>query len=343
VKNKTSLRLSVAVLLASTVVAASGALPAAAQDAAAGPFAGKQFRLIIPHTAGRGLDSYARMIAPYIVEHAGASGISIENLVGAAGVVGNNEMWSSEPDGLTFSFTALASVVLADLSGSEGVEYQAAEITYLARSSAQPRLFLVGENSEITSAEDLKTLGRPFIYPVIGADEDFYTMNVFADAIGMEMTLVTGYEGSADSNLSVFSGDTDGLLLAATQAAPIIAEGDFVPLMSFTSERLPAYPDLPTPAELAGADNAELNAMVTVLEMDRGFIGPPGMDPATAEALRALMDEVHNDPDLIAQAEAAGLPIIYLNGAELQANVEAIVEASDTLTPALQGALLRLE
>lgn len=337
------MRMRIASLLIAAAAAAGLGTPAIAQGAADTPFAGQQFRLIIPHTAGRGLDSYARMIAPYLVKHSGASGISIENLPGAAGVIGNNEMWSSKPDGLTFSFTALPSVILADLSGNEGVQYKAPEITYLARSSAQPRLFLVGKPSGLTNAEQLRTLNRPFVYPTHGTDEDFYAINIFAEALGMELKLVTGYEGSGDSNLSVFSGDTDGLLLAATQAAPIIKAGDFVPLMSFTSKRMEAYPDLPTPAEMVGADNPALNAIITVLELDRGFIGPPGMDEKTVEALRALMDKVHNDPELIAQAEATGLPVIYMSGAELETAVDSIVTASDTLVPALAKSLKRLQ
>lgn len=334
-------------LVLSATVAAFAALnvpslPAFAQDADK-PFAGKTFRLIIPHGPGGGLDGYARMIAPYIVKHSGAAGISIENMVGAASVIGNNAMWSSAPDGLTMSFTAMPSVILADLSGSEGVQYKIDEITFLARSSSQPRLFLVGRNSTIKSAEDLKALDRPFIYPVQGTDEDFYVINTFADAIGMKLTLVTGYESYSDSNLSVFNGDTDGVLFGRSRAAPIIEAGDFVPLMTMTKDRISSYPDLPTVLEIAGDDNTPLNAMVDVLNLDRGFLAPPGMDEATTAALRKLMDAVHSDPGLVAEAEKIGLPIMYEGGAEVQAKVEAISKASDVIIPALETARKRLE
>jgi len=335
-------RLVLSAALAACAGFAGLSLPAFAQDADK-PLAGKTIRLIVPHSPGRGLDSYARMIAPYVVKHSGAAGINIENLTGAAGVIGNNEMWSSKPDGLTLSFTALPSVILADLSGNEGVQYKIDEITYLGRSSSQPRLFLVGENSPIKSAEDLKTLDRPFIYPVHGTDEDFYVINTLADAIGLKLTLVTGYEGASDSNLSVFNGDTDGLLLAATQATPIIQEGDFVPLMTMTEDRLSSYPDLPSVTEIAGGDNAPLNAMISVLNMDRGFLAPPNMDEATKTALRKLMDDVHSDPELIAKAESINLPIIYMSGADVQAQVEAIAKSSDVVIPALETARKRLE
>lgn len=331
-------------LAAGAAVAASTFVspPAFAQDADK-PFAGKTFRLIVPHSAGRGLDSYARMIAPYIVKHSGAEGIQVENMVGAASVIGNNAMWSSAPDGLTMSFTAMPSVILADLSGNEGVQYKIDEITYLGRSSSQPRLFLVGKNSTIKSAEELKTLDRPFIYPVQGTDEDFYIINTFADAIGLKLALVTGYEGASDSNLSVFNGDTDGVLLAPSTAAAIIEAGDFVPLMSMTSERLPAYPDVPAVTEIAGSDNAALNAMIAVLSLDRGFLAPPGMDEATTAALRKVMDAVHTDPELIAQAEKVRLPIMYENGADVEAKIDAIYKASDVVVPALETARKRLE
>lgn len=339
---KLTRRLVLSATVAAFAAVAVPSLPAFAQDADK-PFAGKTFRLIVPHSAGRGLDSYARMIAPYVAKHAGAAGINVENMVGAASVIGNNAMWSSAPDGLTMSFTAMPSVILADLSGNEGVQYKIDEITYLGRSSAQPRLFLVGKNSTIKSAEDLKTLDRPFIYPVQGTDEDFYIINTFADAIGLKLALVTGYEGASDSNLSVFNGDTDGVLLAPSTAAAIIEAGDFVPLMSMTRERLPAYPDVPAVTEIAGSDNAALNAMIDVLSLDRGFLAPPGMDEATTAALRKLMDEVHNDPELVEKAKSIKLPIMYENGAAVEAKVDAISAASGVVIPALETARKRLE
>jgi len=339
---KLTRRLVLSATVAAFDAVAVPSLPAFAQDADK-PFAGKTFRLIVPHSAGRGLDSYARMIAPYVAKHAGAAGINVENMVGAASVIGNNAMWSSAPDGLTMSFTAMPSVILADLSGNEGVQYKIDEITYLGRSSAQPRLFLVGKNSTIKSAEDLKTLDRPFIYPVQGTDEDFYIINTFADAIGLKLALVTGYEGASDSNLSVFNGDTDGVLLAPSTAAAIIEAGDFVPLMSMTRERLPAYPDVPAVTEIAGSDNAALNAMIDVLSLDRGFLAPPGMDEATTAALRKLMDEVHNDPELVEKAKSIKLPIMYENGAAVEAKVDAISAASGVVIPALETARKRLE
>jgi tripartite-type tricarboxylate transporter receptor subunit TctC len=339
---KLSRRLVLSATLAAFAAVAAPSLPAFAQDADK-PFAGKTFRLIVPHAPGRGLDSYARMIAPYIVKHSGAAGINVENMVGAGSVIGNNAMWESKPDGLTMSFTAMPSVVLADLSGNEGVQYKIDKITYLGRSSRQPRLFLVGKNSEIKNAVDLKNLGRPFIYPVQGTDEDFYVINAFGDAIGMKLALVTGYESISDANLSVFNGDTDGILLAPSTAAAIIEQGDLTPLMTMTRERLPAYPDIPTAAEVAGADHTALNAMIDVLSLDRGFLAPPGMDEATKAALRKLMDDVHTDPELVAQAEKIRLPIMYENGAAVEAKIDAISAASDVVIPALETARKRLE
>lgn len=323
--------------------AVSLALLASAAPAQDGPLAGKDIRLIIPHTPGQGMDTYARMIAPYLVKHSGAAGITPENVTGSGGVRGNNELWQQEPDGTTIGFTTAASLMLADLSGSSGVQYKATEFTFLGRASTEPRLLLVGKQSDIKSAEDLKSLDRPFVYPSHGTDEDFYTFNIFADAIGMDLKIVSGYEGGAESSMSVFSGDTDGLILSSTGAAPGLEAGDWIPLMTFTTERTEQFPDLPTALEMIEGDDGPMRSIIAVLELSRAFTAPPGMSEELTSEWRRVVEAALKDPELLAQAEKANLPIVFLSGADQQAKVDEIAANTEKLVPLLKGALARLQ
>ena len=161
---------------------------------------GERITLIVPNSAGGLMARYAHMIAPYIAKHAQADDVRVRIMTGGGNIRGTNYLWFAEPDGTTIGFTSIPSLILAQLSGSEAVQFDTTQLVYLGRAATEPRVLIVGRESGITSADDLKRLNRPFVYPSQGTDEDFYSMVVLANALGMELKLVMGYDGNADTD-----------------------------------------------------------------------------------------------------------------------------------------------
>lgn len=332
--------------LTSTLAACGGLSPGELSDDAARAqtdFAGKDITLIVPNSPGEGMDTYARMIAPYIGECLGAQDIVVQNIVGAGGVKGTNTLWESEPDGLTFAFTSVPTIILADLADSEGVVFEADKLTYLGRAATEPRVLAVGGDSELEAA-DLPDLDREFVFPSQGTDEDFYTMAVLADSMGFPLQVVTGYEGNADTALAVVSGKADGHITAVSDAAPMIEEGDKKPIMMISTERVDDYPDVPTALDVVEGDDAKaVEAIVTAVELHRSFFGPPGMDEATTAKLRDAVTCALENEELQAKADEAELPLVPLGGAEEQEAVREVYANSQFLTPVLQRAIESLQ
>ena len=217
---------------------------------------GKAVTIIVPNAPSGLMVQYARMIAPHLARHLGARDVRVDVQQGAGGLKGTNVLWRSKPDGMTIAFTSVPTLILAQLAGSPGVQFDATRFTYLGRVAAEPRVLVVGGTSKIASVEDLKKLDRPFIFASQGTDEDFYVMSVLSHALGYKMKIVTGYEGNSDTALAVIKGDADGHMTAWTASQAAVRNGDKRVLLMMGSKGSSELPDVPAAAE-AGGDPRE--------------------------------------------------------------------------------------
>ncbi len=314
-----------------------------ASTANAASVVGERITLIVPNSAGGLMARYAHMIAPFIAKHAQADDVRVRIMTGGGNIRGTNYLWFAEPDGTTIGFTSIPSLILAQLSGSEAVQFDTTELVYLGRAATEPRVLVVGTESGITSADQLKTLGRPFVYPSQGTDEDFYSMVVLANALGMELKLVMGYDGNADTAMAVIRGDGDGQITSWRASLGTIQAGDEHPVITLGTERYAPFPDVPTATEVALPESREaVQAIANMLDMHRGFFGPPSLDGQATAELRAAISAALDDPELIAESERQRLPLIPSPGAVEQSKIQQITDASTVIVPIMQAALERI-
>ena len=328
--------LAVAAVLAAAPL--SGAL--------AGPvYDGQTVTLIVPNSPAGMMSQYAQTLAPHLAEALGADTVRVENRPGAGSLLGSNMVWNADPDGMTIAFTNIPTLLIAQIAESPGVQFDATEFTYLGRAASDPRLMVVGANSEIKTVEDVMNLDRPFVFASQGTDEDFYTMVVLADALGYDLKIQTGYEGAADTALAIIKGDADGQMTGWPGSAAAIEAGEVRPIVFVTEERQDVAPDVPTAVEVLQDETKkeQLNAVTSILNLSRGFFGPPNMDPAAAEEMRAAIEAVLTDPELVAELEGKGMPIVFLSGAEQEELVSQVFSAAEDLTPVFKDALAQIQ
>lgn len=333
--------------LAAGLAASAVLIGAPVSLAVAGPvYDGKSVTLIVPNSPAGMMSRYAQTLAPELAKNLGASNVRVENQQGAGGLKGTNNLWRADPDGMTIAFTNVPSLLTAQIAESPGVQFDATKLTYLGRVASDPRLIVVGANSGIKTVDDIRNLGRPLVYASQGTDEDFYTMVVLANALGYELKILTGYEGQADTALAVVKGDADGLMTGWPGSAAQIEAGDFIPVVFVTTERQPEYNgDVPTVFEYLKDETKkkQLEAIAAVLALSRGFFGPPDMDPAAVEEMRAAIDKTLSDPEIVKSMTEKGMPIVPLPGAEQAKLVDTVFEAASDLTPVFKDALAKIQ
>lgn len=336
-KTKTLTTSAVATVLLTLVLAGVTAISEAAS------VRGERITLIVPNSAGGLMARYARMIAPYIARHAQADEVRVRIMTGGGNIRGTNYLWFADPDGTTIGFTSIPSLILAELSGSPAVQFKTTELVYLGRAATEPRVLVVGQQSGIENTDDLKRLGRPFVYPSQGTDEDFYSMVVLGRALGLELKLIMGYDGNADTAMAVIRGDGDGQITSWRASLGVIEAGDERPVITLGTERYAAYPDVPTATEVALPESRDaVQAIANMLDMHRGFFGPPGLDPEATAELRAAISAAFADPELKSESERQRLPLIPSDGESEQAKIQQITEASAIIVPILEAALERI-
>jgi tripartite-type tricarboxylate transporter receptor subunit TctC len=311
-----------------------------APAAADGFYQGKDVDLIVPNAPAGSMAMYARLIAPYLEKHLGAHQVRVDFRKGGGGLIGSNQVAQAKPDGLTVGFGSRATLVLAQLAESAGVQFDAQKLTYLGRVSSDPRLFVVGAKSPLKTIDDVIASKEPFKYASVGTDENFYTMAVLADALGFEMRPVTGYESIADTTVSVLKGDTDGVLYALASVEGGLKSGELRLILTLDEARYPDYPDVPILDEVVGdSGRAAADSIVKIQALHRGFFGPPGMDPVATEDFRKAVEATMNDPEMQAAFAKQNLSLNFMSGAEEQERVQTIFAAASNLTATLKAAV----
>jgi tripartite-type tricarboxylate transporter receptor subunit TctC len=325
---------------AALAVAALAGTATQASAESSGYYKGKIVTIVVGGSPSGGHTRYARLIAPYLQKHMGARDVRISNMPGGGGLKAANYVWNAKKDGMTVFFGNVATLILAPLADSPGVQFDPNKLTYLGRATSEPRLLCVGGKSAIKTFDDVRKLKRPFVYPSQGTDEDFYTMAVLADTLGFRLKAVTGYEGNADTALAVIKGDGDGHITGWSESEAAIKAGEKRPILAVASERVPEYPNVPTAIEVAPKDKKDLvTAIVDINEMHRSYIGPPGMDAKATAAFRTALKEVMSDPAFIEDTKKGNRPVAFMPGEKEQEIIQHIDKANAGLKPILKAAV----
>ena len=300
-------------------------------------------KVIIINVAGGaagGHTRYARMLQPYLQKHTGAREVRIVNMPGGGGLKAANHMLRVKPNGLEIFFGNVSTLILAPLAGSPGATFDTTKFNFLGRVTSEPRVLTVGGKSAIKSIQDVQKLKRPFVFPSQGTDEDFYTMAVLGDALGFKVKAVTGYEGNADTALAVIKGDGDGHITGWSESLAPIRAGDKNPILMVTSQASPDYPNIPIVTAIApAAKRATVQAMATILETHRSYIGSPNMDVQAIAAFRAAVTAALSDPELLAETKKGERPVAPMEGVIQQKRVAELAKSSQSLAPILKAAV----
>lgn len=315
--------------------AASDADPAAAASC----YEGETATFVVSFDAGGGYDQIARLMSPTLEEELGAT-VVVENQPGAGGLLAMNSLLTNEPDGLRFGFFTGQGIVGAVLGGAEGADFDLLDFTFIGRPAADQRVLAVGGSSEYQTIEDVQAAGA-LQYATAGPGaSDYIDATVLTPVLGLESEIVTGFEGSADTELALTAGDVDlasGTIGSRTSA---IESGDHRPVLSISSERLTDFPDVPTLTDL---DLSEENLVIAeaydeLQEMGRMVWAAPGVPEECATELSTAIEAVLQDPDVVSQMEDADQEIDFVGGEEMRETAEGVLDAPESFAALLQEA-----
>lgn len=299
-------------------------------------FDGKTITIVVPHGAGGGFDTYARMIAPYLKKHIPGSTVVVNNVTGAGGLIGRNQVYTAKPDGTTIGITSGSGMLFAQWSGLQGVKYDISKFTWIGRIAYEVHVMAVSGKSPFKTFEDLKKANRVlrFGFSGVGSD-DYYAALIFGKFFGLKIDPVTGYSGSREANLAAVKGEVDGIQVEASSLLPLFKSGDLRPVLAVGTDRSPDMPDVPTAIELGTTKEIKdvTKAITYAFQIDRIIFATPGIPAPKVAALREAFKKTINDSEFKEMTTKSKRPIFYLDGDELEKLVKDIFTTESLLKP----------
>lgn len=260
--------------------------------------------MVIPLAAASAVDNAARIVAQRMAENMKGA-IAVENVPGAAGLIGAERIAKSAPDGYTiagfndsimtmlpnlhakmpwdilkdFDPVSLVATVEWGLVASNGAPYaNAAELIAAAR--ANPGRINYGSGGN----------GSP----------QHIAMALFASSAGVSLTHIP-YKGATQAALDVAAGQVPVAFQGLATVATLVRGGKMKLIGVTTPARLAQFPNVPTVSE-SGLPGFEFNSWFAVMV-------PAGTPKDIVARLHAEILKALADPDVREKLAAQGLTV----------------------------------
>lgn len=269
----------------------------------------RPIRLIVPWAAGGGTDTLARALAQHGEEHFGVP-VIVENVTGALGGLGAQQVANAEPDGHTL---LIMSQFVVWIDSVRDYPVSIDDFTPIMNLNRDPAAFAVSADSGIDSIDELLATseemdggftvahsGDGFIWHISGV--------TFANEIGADWNFVP-FEGTAPGVAAVMGGQIQGVAGGAAEFVSQAEGGNLNVLAVFADDEFEPLPGVPTARDL-GIDLA--------MYTSRGLVGPPGIPEERVQVLYEGFAEIMQEPEFIETMTNIGLGIQEMPADEYQ-------------------------
>src|SRR3989441_1530744 len=272
-----------ALLVAALLVA----FPLHAQD-----WPAKAVRIIVPFPAGGSADLLPRAVAEKLTEKWGQP-VIVDNRPGAAGNIGADAVFRSEPDGYTLLSSPPPPLVINRLLYPK-LSYDAAQFVPITVIGAIPNVLLVHPKVGANSIAELIAIARQnpgkLNYASQGSGTTSHlTAELFKSmAGGLEIAHIP-YKGTAPALTDLLAGQVDMMCDNLGVSLPHVRSGKLKALAVASKQRFAGLPNVPTLAEtLPGFESVAWF----------GIVASPKTSPAIAERIAAAVQDSLKLPDV---------------------------------------------
>lgn len=299
----------------SFLVAAAAAAAGACAPALAQTWPNRPIRIMVPFAPGGSTDILARFLAQRLQDGTKFSFV-VENRPGAGGTVGADAAAKAAPDGYTLFMSNNASISLGPQINT--VTYKPMEdFAHLVLLGMLPNLLIVRADHPAKSFREFIAIARakPGVlnYSSAGVGSAGYLSGeLLKQRAGIDMVHIP-YKGTGPATADMIAGQLDAVLDGPVAAGGYIRGGRARALAAASSERLKAYPDVPTMDEVVPGTGGE------------AWFGISTQAQVPKEILDRLQPElvkVIAQPEFQGKLSELGLTPRYMAGAEYTAFIQ---------------------
>ncbi len=278
---------------------------ALAQD----PYPSKPITMIVPFPPGGVADIVGRPLASQM-EKTLKQPVVVVNRTGAGGAVGMAAAAKAAPDGYTI-LMALSSISIfpvSDRISGKPPSYEMKDFAPIALITADPTVLVVSADSPWKTLKEFVESAKAYPGKINYSSSGVYgtlhvAMEIFANAAGIQLFHVP-YGGGGPALTALLGGQVHALASGPAPAVGQIKAGKMRALASWSTERLPLMPEVPTFKEL-GYD-AEFYIW-------SGVFAPAAIPTPVLDRLRAAVREAATSPEFKGAMEKVQTPVNYLD------------------------------
>jgi tripartite-type tricarboxylate transporter receptor subunit TctC len=289
-------------------------LNAFAQSPAAS--SGVPLKLIVPFTAGTGIDIVARTVGPRLSQRLGRP-VVVENRTGASGNIGTEAVVRAPADGNTLLVSVNTLVMNRSLYAHLPFD-PVKDLVPVSLTSWGQLLLVAPPSTGFHSARDLveAAKARPgrlnYASPGVGTPHHM-SMELFKQTAGVYLTHIP-YRGTAPAVTDLLGGQVDAMFLPIHVALPHVRSGKLKALAVTGAKRSAATPEFPTMQE-AGVPGF-------VVESWYGLMAPAGTPDAVIARLHKEVLAVLATPEVREFFAKQGADVVTSSPAEFAAMVK---------------------
>lgn len=319
--------LALALVMASTLAAGSPVLSAGFPD--------RPVTLVVPFAAGGSTDVVARIIAQKMSEDLGQQ-VIVQNVAGAGGNLGADNVARAEPDGYTILMGTVATHALNPLILKSTPYDPIKDFAPVSLLVVVPNVLVVNPSLPAKDVKELLALLKAdpekYSYASSGNGTPLHLSGeLFKSMAGVNMQHIP-YKGAGPALNDVIGNQVPIMFDNLPSSSGHIKSGTLRALAVTTAQRAPSFPDIPTVAEsgIPGYETYTWNAL----------FAPAGTPPEVVARLNASANKVLTDPSVMERMKEFSATIVGSTPEALGEHVKAEIAK---WTPVVKDANVKMD
>jgi tripartite-type tricarboxylate transporter receptor subunit TctC len=276
-------------------------------------------RLIVPFAPGGSTDIIGRLMAEQLRQELGQP-VVVENVGGAAGALGTQQVARATPDGYTL-LIATVSVMIVYPAAHTKTEYTLADFAPITNIASMPNVVSVTPSFPAKNLTEfikvLKANPGKYTFGTSGVGSINHMLGESFQAYAGVKLVHVPYKGSGPAMTDVMAGRVDMIFDQFPSSKPYIDSGQLKAIGVISPKRIPGY-DVMTMEE-AGMKGFTDEAWY-------GLAAPAKVPPEVLARLNEAVKKAMASPDLRAKLEKIGARPVGSTPAEFTAQMKSEIE-----------------
>ncbi len=288
----------------------------------------RPIRIVVPFTAGGGVDGIGRALAEKLTARL-AQPVVVDNRPGASGNIAAEYVYKSPPDGYTLFVGGDGTLAVNKMLFAK-LNFEPEKFEPISTLAVSPMMVTVNARVPVQSLQELIAYGKAnpgrLTFGSAGAGgASHLAAEVFQKATGARFTHVP-YKGILQAFNDVMAGHVDMMFGFEASVGPHM-HGDRIRVLAVTgAKRHPALPNVPAVSEVVPG---------YVMVSWATLVAPPGTPDSVVQKLSAATAEVMRMPEVIERMRLQGYEAVGTTAAAAKAHVRQEAERWRKTIPTL--------